>query len=239
MDESTPSTGDHRGRRGSPSIEPESEGRGLEEVFRALRDPRTDAATILGILEDRRWQAYYKVRQTIVFRPDAPLFISMRLLTTLWWRDLARVVEDLRLYPPVRARAEQLLAEKTEEMSPGERISLARFASRGLLKSLGESRDPRVVGALLCNPRLYEEDVLLIAGNEDAPAAVLSAVARSERWGGNHLVKLALTQNPKCPVADSLRSLRGMPANDLRRIAENPGTPRLVRIGAHRRLSED
>ncbi len=236
MDDSTPKTGGRPDRTDRPGSRPAPEKLSVEELLRTIRDPRTATGAVLSIAEDRRWQTYYKVRQALVFRADLPLSVSMRLLTTLWWRDLARAAEDPRLYPPVRARAEQLLAEQTEELSPGERISLARIASRALIQRFRDSRDPRVVRALLDNPRLYEEDVLLIARDHQAPASVLSAVARNPRWGGAYAVKVALAQNPRCPSVDSLRSLRGLSDNDLRLIAANPQTPRLVRVGAHRRL---
>jgi hypothetical protein len=227
MDDSTPKTGGHPDRTDPPGSRPAPERLCVEELLRTIRDPRTTTGAVLSIAEDRRWQTYYKVRQALVFRADLPLPVSMRLLTTLWWRDLARAAEDPRLYPPVRARAEQLLAEQSEELSPGERVSLARIASRALIQRFRDSRDPRVVRALLDNPRLYEEDVLLIARDDGAPAQVLSAVARNPRWGAAYAVKLALAQNPRCPSVDSLRSLRGLSDNDLRLIAASPQTPRL------------
>ena len=209
-----------------------------EEVCRLLRDPRAKPGTIRAIADDPALQAFYPVRLATVLRPEVPLSIALRLLPTLLWRDIARVMEDVRLYPPLRARAEQILAERLQEMTAGEKISLARIASCVLIRSLRESYDARVIGALLGNPRMIEEDVMIIARNESSPASVLSVVARSERWGGHYQVKLALAENPKCPPMDSLRSLRGLMPRDLRRISENPSAPRLVRMGASRRLSE-
>jgi hypothetical protein len=209
-----------------------------EEVCRLLRDSGTSAETIRAIADDPTLQAFYPIRLATVLRPEAPLAMALRLLPALLWRDIARVMEDVRLYAPLRARAEKILAERLPEMTAGEKMSLARIASCLLIRSLRESYDARVIGALLGNPRTIEEDVMIIARSESSPASVLSVVARSDRWRDHYQIKLALAQNPKCPPMDSLRSLRGLMPRDLRRITDNPSAPRLVRMGASRRLSE-
>jgi hypothetical protein len=131
-----------------------------------------------------------------------------------------------------------LLGERIDEMTSGEKITLARLASRILIRRMRTSYDPRVIAALLLNPRAIEEDALRIARSDATPPAVLSVLARSERWSERHAIKMALAQNPRCPAVDSLRALRGLPARDLERISENPSAPRLARVGASRLLAE-
>jgi hypothetical protein len=210
----------------------------LDEACRILCARRISAEALGRIASDKRLQASYEVRLRTVLRPELPLASGLPLLGSLRWRDLARVMDDVRLFAPLRARAEQLLGERIDEMTSGEKVTLARLASRVLIRRLRDTYDARVVGALLSNPRAIEEDALRIAKNESSPSTVLAALARSERWAGRHAVRLALAQNPRCPPADALRALRGLPARDLEKISENPSAPRLVRIGAARLLSE-
>jgi hypothetical protein len=193
---------------------------------------------LTAIASDGRLQASREVRLRTILRPELPLAAGLPLLGSLRWRDLARVMDDVRLFAPLRARAEQLLAERIEEMTTGEKVTLARLASRVLIRRLRDSYDARVITALLSNPRAIEEDALRIARSESSPQSVLAALCRSERWAERHAIRLALAQNPRCPPADALRSLRGLPARDLEMISENPSAPRLVRIGAARLLAE-
>lgn len=193
---------------------------------------------IRAVIEDKRLLASYDVRLAIVCRPRAPQSVALRLLPSLRWRDLARIMDDMRLRPSLRTRAQQLLAGRLEEMTPGEQAALARIASRALVEKMRGSIDAKVIAALLCNPRLVEADVITIATSEETPAAALSAVARSERWAGRYRVKTSLATNPNCPSVDSLRSLQGLSARDLERIADDPAASRLVRLGASRRLSD-
>jgi hypothetical protein len=117
-------------------------------------------------------------------------------------------------------------------------VTLARLASRVLIRSLRDTYDGRVIAALLSNPRAIEEDALRIARSEQSPAGVLTVLARHERWGERHAIRMALAQNRRCPPADALRALRGLPARDLARIQQNPSAPRLIRLSASRLLTE-
>ena len=212
--------------------------RAVDEACRILRGRRISPDALARIAGDGRLQASHEVRLRTVLRPELPLAAGLPLLGGLRWRDLARVMDDVRLFAPLRARAEQLLGERIEEMTSGEKVTLARLATRVLILTLRDSYDARVIAALLSNPRTIEEDALRIARSPSSPQSVLAALARSERWCERRVIRMALAQNPRSASADALRALRGLGARDLRKISENPSAPRLVRIGAARLLTE-
>lgn len=164
---------------------------------------------------------------------------SLEALAPLGWRDLARLVNDPRSHPRLRASAEARLAEAIETLTQGERRSLARLATRALIPRLLRVRDARVMAAVLGNPRLIEADVLAIAGDAGTQPACLSQIARCALWSARRGVKMALALNPACPPADALRSLVGMHAHDLERVAQDPSASPLARTGAARRLIGD
>src|SRR2546428_273894 len=137
---------------------------------------------------------------------------------------------------PLRRRAEQLLSERCAEMTEGEMVALAHIVGRFLIKALSQSERPRVVSALLGNAHLVEEDVVAIARSSATPPEILRAVARSDRWSSSRAVRLALTRNPATPVPESLRCLGGLLAGDLEALARDARVPKIVRIGAERRL---
>lgn len=205
-------------------------------MVQLLRSGRLDAARIQRIAGDQRLLTHYSVRAALVEQPATPPSTAMNILRSLFWRDLARVADDYRLYPPLRRRAEMLLMERSEEMAEGEMVALARIAGRLLIKQLSRRPEPRVIAALLGNPRLLEDDVVAISRGKHTAPETLAAVARCDRWSCSRPVCLALARNPSTPVADSLRSIGHLRAADLQRLAADTGVPRIVRVASERRI---
>ena len=205
-------------------------------LLRALRERALPPDLLAAMAEDRRVESLYPVRARVCMHPATPLTSALRLAPSLGWRDLARASSDPQVNPSLRARTDRVLTEKIEEISRGELTSLARIASRQVIRALCGSREPAVVAALLENPQTVEDDVLGIAGSRKTPSGVLSAIAHSRRWVDHRAVRLALALNTSCPFADALRSLAGLPEEDLARIAADPEVRPLVRMGAARHL---
>ncbi len=205
-------------------------------VLLMLRNKHLGPSHLRRIAADRRFCGVYEVRAALAVNPATPPAFAMNLVGTLFWRDLLRIAENYRVYPPLRRRAEQLLSERCAEMTEGEMVALAHIVGRFLIKALSQSERPRVVSALLGNAHLVEEDVVAIARSSATPPEILRAVARSDRWSSSRAVRLALTRNPATPVPESLRCLGGLLAGDLEALARDARVPKIVRIGAERRL---
>ncbi|GDX79529.1 hypothetical protein LBMAG42_13400 [Deltaproteobacteria bacterium] len=101
------------------------------------------------------------------------------------------------------------------DLSPGVRTSAARARDRLLIDRLLHDRDPRVIRALLDNPRLVERDAIKIAALRPTAPEVLEAVAQHARWGRNYRVKKALVFNPCTPTSLSRQLLRTLLRQDL------------------------
>lgn len=193
------------------------------EALAALANPHLDGAAIERLADLAPIGASRPLARAVAMHPRTPEMLARRLLPGLPWRDLAAAGRDVRLAPIVRRAADVLLAERLPGLSSGERASLARGAGPGLVARFRDESDPRVVAALLENPRLTEGALLPIVARERAVPAVLAAVARDRRWGARYEVRLALARNPATPVAAALpilphlrkRDLAGM-ARDLR-----------------------
>jgi len=158
----------------------------------------------------------------------------MNLVSHLWWRDLARVTDRAGLAPPLRRTAERLLGTRLQELALGEKISLARIASRGVVAALRRDGDPLVIRALLQNPRLIEGDVLAIASGTATPPYTLRTLAEDERWVARPAVRKALARNPETPRAVALRLIQGLSTTHLREVTRAPHVPVLVKIAAQR-----
>src|SRR6185295_18931366 len=103
----------------------------------------------------------------VVLNPKTPRGLAQRLLSSLYWHDLAEAAASTRLEGGIRARAEGLLKDQLDDLRTGEKITLARLATPALLRPLLLETEPKVLAAALENPRLRESDLAgLLQGGE-------------------------------------------------------------------------
>ena len=208
-----------------------------EETMLLLLDNRAaPPALMVGIARNWRWARTYAVKLAIVRHPKTPYAVSRGFLAHLYWRDLLETSGDLHLSPVIRRDAERVLRTRLQELSLGEKITLARRAGRSLVDALLEGGEGPVLQALLGNARMTEREVLRIASAPASPPEALAAVASHHAWGRRREVRLAILGNPRTPVAAALRLVEQIPAEDLGRVAGDVAVPRIVRMGAERRL---
>jgi len=201
-----------------------------------LRHHAASAGLLARIGRDRRWTRHLSVRRAVVRHRRTPYSVARNLVSQLYWRDLADLVEDLRFHPALRRQAEQLLGDRLPELAVGERVTLARKASPGLIAALAESGETPVFRALLDNGRLRSADAERIAGREDVRGEILRLLSVHPTWGRSRDVVLALARNPRTPVAVALKLLSKLSRDDLEQLSENDAVPRIVRVGSLRQV---
>jgi hypothetical protein len=214
----------------------------VREVL-ARRDPEEE--TVLGVL--RRavparflehvgttppWSERPRILARVVLHPRAPRALSLRLVSSLFWRDLADVAATPHVSAAVRVRAEAALAELLDEMRLGDRVTLAKVATLALLPRLLVDSDRKVTEAALINPRLREEDVLTALRLSEAPLALIEAVVASPKWAEVYGVRLALVLQPRTPLPVALLQISSLVKRDLVRVAEATGVRPLLQASA-------
>jgi hypothetical protein len=209
---------------------------GLPQVARLLRNHRCSGDTLRHLAEREGLVKHREVRLGLATHPATPRPLAFQMLSLLGWSDLVAAAAQPRTPAPVRHQAERLVAERIDSLALGELVSLARMAPRGLFPGLRRQKHARVVGALLQNPRLTEADLLAMLATPEAPATLLSAVARAGRWNAFPALRLALARHRNTPATDALRLLRSLPKRDLQQLVSDPATPTLIRRGAERTL---
>ncbi|MBZ5640499.1 MAG: hypothetical protein LAO51_17300 [Acidobacteriia bacterium] len=211
---------------------------GPDEVLLFLRNRSAPAALLARVGRDTEWTRLQEVKLGLVRHSNTPPAIARSLAAHLYPRDLAEIAEDVRVRPVVRRLAEEILKASVAEMTLGARISLARRCSRALISVLRDSAEVAVLRALLGNGRLVEADAVMIASGGKNPVEVLRMLALNPVWGVRRAVRLALLRNPRTPVPAALGLIRGMSRQDLASLAEDREAPRIVRVGAERRLGD-
>lgn len=112
------------------------------------------------------------------------------------------------------------------------RLRLSRGASRTLRGILVRDTNSRVALSVLRNNALAEEEVEQIARSRVVMEEVLEEVARRREWVGRHGILNALVNNPRTPVAISMRLLPRLGVRDLRAISRSHNVPDAVKRSA-------
>jgi len=211
---------------------------GPEEARQALRNPFCCLEVVEVVAAQARLLAFYEVRRDLALHPRTPETTVLRFLPGLYWRDLMLLGLDTRLRPSLRRAAEQHLLSRLPEVALGERIALARRASAGILVQLRHDPNPRVMAALLDNPRLTEGTLAPLVHSATTSPAILDAVILDRRWGLRYGLRLAVARNPAARVETVLPLLPTLRKADLRAVAGDPKLSPSVRQRARLLLGE-
>jgi hypothetical protein len=118
---------------------------------------------------------------------------------------------------------------KGRPLTLGERKSLARRPDRVMMGRLLLDPHPDVIGRLLANPKLTEDDVLRLASKRPNRPEVLSEIARSDRWMHRPRVRMAIVLNPSTPPEVSLPIVSLLMRQELKLVAESTAVPSGIR----------
>jgi hypothetical protein len=205
-----------------------------ESVLVAVLRRAVPVKLLEGLAAWPPWSETPRVLGAVALNPRSPSQLVLRLLSSLYWRDLAEVARSPRLVAAVRLRAESLLVERLPELRLGDRITLARLATPAVLRPLLLGGETRVVRAALYNPRLRESDLVEALQKDTAPVALIREAADSSRWHDCYGVRLAVALQARTPLGVALAQLTSLLPRDLLRISETPGLVPLVQLSALR-----
>lgn len=194
-----------------------------------LRHPFLSSEVIQLLLENQEIVGSYEVRHDLAAHPKTPDARAMQFVATLYWRDLARLSAEARVRPTVRRAAERRLAERLPGLAVGEKVTIARRCGPGLMGRIAQDTNPRVIQALLENPRLTEGVLLQLVSRDSARPEILTLVARDRRWGVRYRIRVPICQHPNTPVATALSQLPALRKPDLKAVADDPRLAKAVR----------
>lgn len=126
--------------------------------------------------------------------------------------------------------------QKIASMTVAQRMALAMKGSREERAIL--IRDPnKIVGvAVLSSPKLTETEVESIAKMASISDELLRIIAHTRAWVKNYGVVLALTKNPKTPLAVSMNLLSRLNEKDVRMLSQDRNIPDVLRITARKKV---
>jgi len=200
-----------------------------DEVLAVLDNPYVTPAICQAIAQTQRLAAFYSVRLKLVAHKNTPQAHAVKFVHYLFWSDLVRLSVDVKVPSPVRRAIDNILVNKIDKLTLGERITCAKRCSQTLIKELLFDPDAKVFEALLLNQRVREDDLLFVAGSDRATAVQLQLLAADRKWSYRYPIRKALVMNPLTPRSAAASLLRSLTPRDLRLIAANPRTTTYVR----------
>lgn len=209
------------------------------EVLQVLRSPYCTPQIAAAIAGDRKALDAHAVRERLAGFPGFNFNQALNFLGTLPWTSLVSVSQAPRTPPVVKRHAERKLLTQVSSMTLGEKIALARRAHRALFRPLIGLGDGEVLSALLNNPRLVENDILVILNTVEPPREFFSELARHHRWGQYLRVRRALVECPHTPLPLALSVLVQLPNIELRRATARRDLPEEVRSAAESLLERE
>ena len=216
-------------------------GRNLDEieVVQVLRSPFCTAQIAERIAADPGLMGTHEVREKLAGFPGFTFGRALDLLATLPWTSLLSLSQSPRTPPVVRRQAERKLLAQLASMALGEKIALARRAHQALFQVLIGTADGQVLSALLNNPRLVENDILVILNTSEPPLEFFGELASHRKWGPYIRVRRALVVCPHTPLPLALSVLVQLSVPELRRALEHPDLSEKVREAAQSLLDRE
>src|SRR4029453_11926830 len=101
-------------------------------------------------------------------------------------------------------------------------------------------RDPNrmVAMAAIRSPRITDSEIVKASGNRSISEDVLRYIASQRDLTKSYQVKLNLVQNPKCPLALTMKFLPLLNLEDLKLVARSKNVPSALSTGARRLMQQ-
>jgi hypothetical protein len=209
------------------------------EVVQVLRSPFCTAQIAERIASDPSLMGTHAVREKLAGFPGFTFGRALDLMATLPWTSLLSLSQSPRTPPVVRRQAERKLLAQLASMALGEKIALARRAHREIFRVLIGTGDGQVLSALLNNPRLVENDILVILNTSEPPAEFFGELANHRKWAPYIRIRRALVVCSHTPLPLALSVLVQLSVPELRRVLEHPDLPERVREAARSLLERE
>jgi hypothetical protein len=156
------------------------------------------------------------VINAVTRHPKTPRFIALPMLRHLYVFELMQVALLPGTPADLKMAAEENIMLRLEQVSPGERMTLARRASTRVAAALLVDPETRIITAALDNPYLTEAWVVKALMNEKAPQAFVDSVCRHSKWAVRREIQMALLRNDKTPLARVLYFSQMLPTHVLK-----------------------
>jgi len=195
-------------------------------------------STVGRMAQEERVRAVYMGIMRLCLSPaeedELPLHVREEVYSILAARGEGALVRYLLHLPPVRTYndRDEAYDPVLDDMSLGMKKWQARLHDRNLLLRLGRDGDAAVVSNVLNNPRITEDDVLLMAARRPVHQRTIMVIARHLRWSLRPRIQEAVARNPYSPAHAAAALMPLLVSRLLTRIRDDANLHHLVREAA-------
>jgi hypothetical protein len=125
---------------------------------------------------------------------------------------------------------------KFDELKIFEKVRLATVGNAHCRQVLIRDTNRVVAMAAVRSPSITDGEIVAAVGNRSVCEDVIRFIANSREYTKDYAVKQALVNNPKCPLAASLRMLAFLRPDDLKALARSRNVPGALAASAHKLL---
>lgn len=136
------------------------------------------------------------------------------------------------------ADADPEKTQKISELSPAAKIRLATLGNAFARAVLIRDTNRQVAMAAIRSPAVTDMEVLRHAQNRGLDDEVVRYIANQRHWVRLYGVKVALVNNPKCPLPVSMRFLPHLNVRDLKMLSRSKGIPSALSTAAKQMLTQ-
>ena len=144
------------------------------------------------------------------------------------------VPAELLVEPEPGKPVNQSLYAQILQMTVGERIKLALKGNHDARMILIRDPNRLIQRFVLQNPRISEDEVIMVARNRNLDADLLRKIAEHKQWPRNYQVRVALVTNPKTPLANALHFVNSLTERDIRQLAKSRNVSQTITSQARR-----
>jgi hypothetical protein len=128
------------------------------------------------------------------------------------------------------------VVQRLAEMSFTDRLKAAIKGSREMRAILVRDTNKMIAAAVLSSPRLTDAEVESFARMTSVTEDVLRVIGHNRGWMKRYPIVVALTKNPKTPVAMSLNLMARLNDRDLATLSVDRNVPEPLRVAARKRV---
>jgi hypothetical protein len=127
---------------------------------------------------------------------------------------------------------------KISELSPASKIRLATLGNAFARAVLIRDTNRQVAMAAIRSPAVTDMEVLRYATNRGLDDDIVRYIANQRQWVRLYGVKVALVNNPKCPLPIAMRFLTHLNVRDLKSLSRSKGIPSALSQAAKQMLAQ-
>jgi len=152
--------------------------------------------------------------------------------------DKSKLPQQLLQDPPkeINPQERDHLSRSIMKMTIPQKIRLALLGNKEARNLLIHDPNKIIPLAVMRNPRLSEDEVILYAQLRSIAEEIFWAISKHKTWVKNYHVKLALVSNPKSPLPLAIKLLDHLHDRDLQNISRSKNVSYVLARSAARLL---